>query len=218
MEVLNCTYCKEVKPLSEFNKSPKEKRGYRYNCKPCSKSKYKTYLSTVDGALDKRRSRDKKAKQVQRDRIKLVPPTDKKCYCCGEIKEIKEFGVDRMTVNGSATICKPCKRKKIKFYFNSFSDERKEDRRLKNLRYNLKYNFNLSLEDYETMVEQQNGVCAICSQPPIKGNGNRLHIDHNHSTGKIRGLLCSTCNQGLGFFQDSFETLLSASHYLKERG
>lgn len=66
--------------------------------------------------------------------------------------------------------------------------------------YNLRHAYGITLEDYERMANEQDGVCAICgeSQVPKKNNGNGyLHVDHDHLSGKIRGLLCHLCNQGM---------------------
>jgi hypothetical protein len=79
--------------------------------------------------------------------------------------------------------------------------------------------YKLTPEEYRAMYDAQNGVCFICQQT-TQGRGqknNRLAVDHNHSTGKIRGLLCSHCNTALGLFRDSPELLKSAINYLKER-
>ncbi len=67
---------------------------------------------------------------------------------------------------------------------------------------------------YEDMLKAQNGKCAICRRPPKE---SRLHIDHNHGTLKIRGLLCYSCNIGLGFFKDTPVFLLNALEYLVSR-
>jgi hypothetical protein len=69
------------------------------------------------------------------------------------------------------------------------------------------------------MYEEQNGVCWICEKR-TRGRGeekNTLAVDHNHKTGKIRGLLCSNCNTGLGNLRDSIELLEKAITYLKEK-
>jgi hypothetical protein len=71
----------------------------------------------------------------------------------------------------------------------------------------------MTAAEFEERLAQQNGVCEICKR--TCSSGKRLAIDHNHSTGKIRGLLCGKCNCGLGMFLDSFELLESASRYLK---
>lgn len=63
------------------------------------------------------------------------------------------------------------------------------------------------------MLEAQGGCCAICKAP----KGNKLCVDHDHRTGKVRGLLCSNCNAGLGMFKDSEDLLQSAKGYLNNR-
>lgn len=72
--------------------------------------------------------------------------------------------------------------------------------------------FGITLDDYQNLLDKQNGVCAICLNPP-RINKN-LHVDHCHSTGKIRGLLCFRCNWGLSFFSDNPSRLLRAHKYL----
>lgn len=64
------------------------------------------------------------------------------------------------------------------------------------------------------MFSEQGGVCAICQTDSPGGQNNTLHVDHSHSTGDVRGLLCVNCNKGLGHFQDSIELLAAASDYL----
>lgn len=84
----------------------------------------------------------------------------------------------------------------------------------------LKKTFGLSLEQFNAMLEAQGGVCAICKQPETAKNGwNKktrfLAVDHCHSSGKIRGLLCTMCNQGLGNFKDDLVSLHAAIQYLE---
>ncbi len=77
----------------------------------------------------------------------------------------------------------------------------------------LKEAYGLSLEEYNNILSSQNEMCAICGK---KQGEERfpLHVDHDHQTGKIRGLLCQTCNQGLGLFKDNQELLIKAANYL----
>jgi hypothetical protein len=85
--------------------------------------------------------------------------------------------------------------------------------------YSLKANYGITLDEYEAMVQSQDGKCAICGRVPEgKHNQGSLHVDHDHRTKKVRGLLCSHCNRGLGFLGDSVETLLRAAEYLAEGG
>lgn len=79
----------------------------------------------------------------------------------------------------------------------------------------LKKKYNISLEDYYKILDEQNNVCAICK----KYNENSKHmlaVDHCHKTGKVRGLLCSHCNTGLGQFKDDTELLQLAINYLNK--
>lgn len=84
--------------------------------------------------------------------------------------------------------------------------------------YDLKRRFGLSIAQYEAMADTQNGVCAICKQPERSldkdGGPRRMPVDHCHTTGKVRGLLCTACNRALGLFKDSPDILASAISYL----
>ena len=71
--------------------------------------------------------------------------------------------------------------------------------------------YGLSISGYDLILSSQNGVCAICGKPPKK---NRLHIDHDHRTGKVRGLLCFRCNYGMGWFQDDISVLAKVLNYM----
>jgi len=65
--------------------------------------------------------------------------------------------------------------------------------------YNLFHKYGIHLDDYERMLSEQNGVCAICSSPPVSSKRNKgyLDVDHDHVSGVIRGLICHPCNQGM---------------------
>jgi hypothetical protein len=80
--------------------------------------------------------------------------------------------------------------------------------------YEIKRVHGISAEDYARMLSQQGGGCAICGAPQKSTTKRRLHVDHDHVTGKVRGLLCSRCNVALGYFGDDPNRLLSASAYL----
>jgi hypothetical protein len=71
----------------------------------------------------------------------------------------------------------------------------------------------ITLEQYEEQLQRQNGCCAICKKPPK--DGKRLVVDHDHETGKFRGLLHGECNSGLGMFKDDPLVCLEAAKYLQ---
>ena len=78
--------------------------------------------------------------------------------------------------------------------------------------YNLKNKYNLTPEQYNQILANQDNKCAICNEP-FKNKRN-IHVDHNHLTGKVRGLLCSNCNTGIGLFKEDKSILKSAIGYL----
>jgi hypothetical protein len=79
-----------------------------------------------------------------------------------------------------------------------------------------KRRYGITREDYNRMFSDQNGSCKICKTTEIGRGHTHFHVDHNHTTGKIRGLLCDKCNRGLGYFDDRYDLLKDASSYLQE--
>lgn len=77
----------------------------------------------------------------------------------------------------------------------------------------LKRNYDLSLDEFKKMVDKQKNLCAICHKP--EPTQKCLAVDHCHTTGKVRGLLCSRCNPALGGFMDNIQNLKNAIKYLK---
>ena len=77
----------------------------------------------------------------------------------------------------------------------------------------LKRNYGIDTDIYQSLVRIQNGVCAICGNPP--DGGKPLFIDHDHVSGVTRGLLCGNCNFGLGFFKDNVVIMKRAISYLR---
>ena len=77
----------------------------------------------------------------------------------------------------------------------------------------LRFNYGIDVEYYNQLLSKQNGKCAICGKTPDKIN---LSVDHDHKTGKIRGLLCKDCNFGIAHFKDNIILLGGAIDYLKK--
>lgn len=124
----------------------------------------------------------------------------KTCIKCNLIDTKDKFASGK-------NVCKICMRKLQKEW------------RLKNpeslTKYAVKRNFDISLEEYKTIFKQNNYQCAICKATRNKGYKNyKLAIDHDHKTGKIRGVLCFPCNKALGFMEDDIERLKNAISYL----
>lgn len=138
----------------------------------------------------------------------------KQCTRCGNILPISRFGNHKRMPDGLRSWCKNCESSYKKEYEAKNLEKDYLGTRLKQRANNLKRMFGMSIEEYEDKAKQQNNVCAICGG--VCKSGKRLAVDHDHKTGKIRGLLCGNCNGGLGKFQDNPELLIKAAEYLKQ--
>lgn len=79
----------------------------------------------------------------------------------------------------------------------------------------LKAAYGISVEDYNDMLAAQGGGCAICGATEPGGRTKHFPVDHCHTTGVIRGLLCTKCNRGLGLFNDDADRMGRAAKYLE---
>lgn len=155
----------------------------------------------------------KKEKNV----LLLLTLSSKKCPCCGEIKPTMEFSRHKNGGKwGFHSYCKECRNKKRKQYH---LDNPEKCKRLKR-KSDLKKKYGLIPEDLERMLRDQDNKCAICGQEIfLHGSSvdkNKIaRVDHNHETGKIRGLLCNDCNRGIGLLKDSPLLLANALKYLE---
>ena len=75
--------------------------------------------------------------------------------------------------------------------------------------------FGISLDEYAAMLSDQGGTCAICHKTCASTRG--LAVDHDHQTGRVRGLLCMNCNNGLGHFKDDPDLFAAAAEYLRSK-
>ena len=106
-----------------------------------------------------------------------------------------------------------------KTYRAAHPERVKKSKRRAQKRYSLQLKFNLSLEEYDEMLMQQNGGCALCGFVPSGSDtyrsGKSLAVDHDHATGYIRGLLCDLCNRGIGQLHDDPKLLRKAADYIE---
>ena len=131
----------------------------------------------------------------------------KKCSKCLEYKTFDNFYKRENRLCGYTSRCKSCLRQ----YKNvSLTSNRSR-------RNHFKKTYNITIAQYDEMLLKQNDCCAICkrhkSEVTVKRK-NHLCVDHNHSTGKIRGLLCDKCNRGIGLLCDDIDILKNAIEYL----
>ena len=154
----------------------------------------------------------------------------KTCTKCGNKKELSDFHKDKHNPDGLTYSCKECRNKRYNEFYSKNPDKVKEknDSQKSNRkafydsekgivssrRAHLKRKFGITLEYYNELLDQQEHKCAICGGYETSYRNEVLSVDHNHDTGKIRGLLCNTCNRGLGLFKDNKEILINAINYL----
>ena len=115
----------------------------------------------------------------------------KQCTVCKELKSLSDFGKLKIGKDGHNSCCKFCDRKR-----------------------KLKYSYGITPEEFEIMLIEQNHKCKICKNNLIHFC-RKTHVDHNHVTGKVRGILCNKCNLLIGHALDSIDILKSAIKYLK---
>jgi hypothetical protein len=144
------------------------------------------------------------------------------CRKCKEEKSWDDFNpCPRRRPFGLTSFCKLCdllrKSEQKRRHRNALDIE---NRRLADRRSHLK-KFGLTVEEYDRLLEDQNGVCAICNNPEsdphptTKRIQKNLAVDHCHETNTNRGLLCAKCNKGLGSFKDNIAYLERAIDYLR---
>ena len=160
----------------------------------------------------------------------------KRCTKCGLEQPLENFYEAAGTRDGLRGDCKACFRARAKARYPQVRDQaiarskqwrvdnierfRENQRRMratpeskrKQREYHLGKKFGLTVEEYDEMLAAQGGVCAICGRPPR--DDISLHVDHDHETGKVRGLTCFRCNNALGDFDDDPKLLEAASAYL----
>lgn len=140
-------------------------------------------------AINNRRRDDKELTLTMSDSIPQKAPMV--CKVCGEtdlsLLVTRQF---RGTEISKARLCKSCNSNRLRLRM-----------------------YHLSMEQYQAMEERQSNLCAICGKPP---KSRALHIDHCHRSGKVRALLCSSCNTLLGLANEDTEILMKAIAYLRE--
>ncbi len=141
----------------------------------------------------------------------------KQCSKCSMVKPLEEFGVESRRADGRRAFCLPCGRAMIrryraseKFRLTYSAAQWSRWKRATRLR-----RYGINEVEYDAMLARQGGRCAICRTDEPKGRYGVFCVDHDHSTGAVRGLLCSFCNRALAQFGDNAEGLRRALAYLQ---
>ena len=134
--------------------------------------------------------------------------TCKKCGCTKPLTDFYKTGRKKDKPDARHYVCKQCTRERVAANHNPARYRAQH----------LKRQYNITVEDYDEMFEKQEGKCAICgsSSPGNTRRNSYFSVDHCHSTGKVRGLLCHPCNTALGLLKDNPETITNILSYLQK--
>jgi hypothetical protein len=157
----------------------------------------------------------------------MIATQTKQCRTCLKYLPLDAFYRNPTAKSGYQASCKECKKQNVKKWCEANPDRVKRAkkkhhgkswRRRKNNQMRTLYG--IDVETYEKLFAEQNGLCAVCKKPETLKRGDvvvNLSLDHCHTTGKIRGLLCANCNNGMGRFKDDPALLRAAAEYLEAR-
>jgi len=145
----------------------------------------------------------------------------KKCSKCGEVKPLDQFYKRKEGILGVRSDCKKCGALRGKEWQRKNPQQDKKqrkdwrDKNLDKIKNNaLQWNYGISIEEYNNLLKIQENKCIICKRHKDDLTKS-LCVDHDHATGRVRGLLCDDCNNALGRFKDSIENLKQAINYLQ---
>lgn len=187
-----CPICGLVKPLEDFARNNRRPDGRGSYCKPCAREKY--HLPA-------------------RQRHQETPPDhhgEHECAQCQRVLPGTEFYWDK-TKGRLVNRCIACVAERGKARWDRTGRARQRTKMLER-------QYGLTDAEYDALSKTQGGVCAICRTmgPPVRNDTPRLAVDHCHTSGEVRGLLCANCNRGIGLFADSPERLAAAISYLSK--
>ena len=187
------------------------------------------------GGVYFRLNKNPRAKQIYTD-LRLKSKEDmrnlshKRCNRCNADKDINEFGIDNRNGTGRKSWCRAChnkyhsdyrmskmnveERQSVEIFRGKVARNKvfKGDAKLKAKDSLLRRKYNITYFEWLTIIEKQKGKCAICE---IDLDLNKdANVDHDHATGKIRGILCSFCNRALGLLKDDPSIIMKAYEYI----
>lgn len=186
-----CSKCRRFKRKKYFNKDRTRPDGLHPYCKACISTRGKNI----------KRGDNKKEKEIFEEGTK-------RCTICKKIKPLEQFYRNKTARDGRWPRCKVC------------DDARKERSYEIRTLERIKRYTNFTIKEYQSMLEEQKGVCAICGQPEttqVYGKTRALAIDHCRVTDAVRGLLCQKCNQALGLMGENPNRVKALLKYIEER-
>ncbi|WP_250003924.1 endonuclease VII domain-containing protein [Actinoplanes sp. M2I2] len=175
-------------PRESFHSNVRRPDGLAFYCRDCAAQRSET-------------SRRKRGVQPRKRSAEPVPVGSQWCPDCDTIKPLIDFARTTAKASGYHSYCLTCHTARgveSKIRLNGGTRE-----------YHLRRRYGIGQADFDEMLWRQFGRCAICRAPDPQ------HVDHDHRTGAVRGILCFNCNGGLGQFRDNQDYLAGAIEYLK---
>ena len=185
-----CLDCRSEKPLELFPVRSRRSDGRGSYCTACM-------LVRSRASYRKRRTAEGRA---ARERPPSAPEGHKRCPDCDQVLAHTAFPRNKASRDGLASYCKPC---------HNARTHAARERAGGSRDYHLRRRYGITEAEYDALVAAQGGVCAVCQERPPG------HVDHDHRTGAVRGVLCSGCNQGLGNFRDSADAMRRGADYIE---
>jgi hypothetical protein len=231
-----CAACGIVRRLDDFRYEPRVASKTTARCIECLRSGNKAYREThpenIKASRDKyvakypervaqarsftnRRAKLERAECRLRETGSILEPRateeDRRCSSCRRRKPICEFGAWASDSDGLHCYCRECSNRKARQYAKKpeTSEYRKKYMRQMGLK-----KYGLTIEDFERLLSGQNGRCLICEDELELRTGGAA-VDHDHESGKVRGVLCRLCNVGIGHFREKPSLLRAAIEYLE---
>ena len=157
-----------------------------------------------------------------------------RCSRCETFKAADANNFQPSVITRGSGVCKPCKHAQKREYYRRNREKcanKRHEKRKENLEhhkkvvslwrknnpekqicYNLKWKYGITLKEYKKMLASQLHSCACCR---VSADDEKLFVDHCHETGEIRGLICKKCNSAIGYLGDNVEGVMQAVNYLK---
>lgn len=223
-----CTKCQTEKPANRRHFAKRKSGKFRGVCRDCNNARIrKQYKDDVGGST----------KREQRASTRESDP--KICIKCKQLKPLSDFNWHNREKGQHRNFCKDCQNvwakkhnqtpgakdvrgkwnedniEKIKEYHELYRND--PEKRAKSKVYHRRYwlkKYGLTLEEYDDILNSQDGKCMICKTEDPGSKQKNFAVDHCHKTGKVRGLLCFSCNVSIGHFKDNVDFLHKAINYL----
>ena len=189
-EFRTCTKCGLVKRLEEFSRHKNGKYGRKPGCKACDAARHAAQF--VPKPVDEEAKRIRYTKHWDDPKL---------CRKCGARKDRSEFHKLRDGKYGPVlqNRCKPCQRTETR-------------------RYAIVRAYGITVEEYDAMLAAQGGVCAVCKRPERAVRGGKpllMPVDHDHRTGRARGIPCHACNRAIGLLGDDPDRIRALIRHLQ---